>query len=419
MLSLAKGRTYETEKGGGLDMRRDEYKLFSPGKIARLSVKNRLVRSATYEGGMTEDGRVTPQILKLYRNLASGGVGTIITGHMTVKREGKANDRQSCIYDDCHISEIAQLADVVHRSEKDCKIIAELSHAGRQVLHENTVAECVGPSDVPSPILRKRARVLAVDEIREIIDCFVDAIVRVKKAGFDGAQLHGAHGYLLSSFLSPYTNRRSDEYGGSIVQRAAILREIIVKARERVHDFPILIKINCTDHVDGGIDSSTFHELAKMVEELGFDAIEVSGGMWDCLSRSEEDLGFFPLPIPEARTRINSLEKQSYYVRCAEGLAVNIPVMVVGGHRNVESLEEIIDRGGIDFFSLSRPLVSEPDLPNRWLEGRGSDRADCVSCNSCLLEVKSKSLKCVLKQNRLKQKILKNVVPHIWKLIVK
>lgn len=368
---------------------------------------------------MTEDGRVTPQILSLYRNLASGGVGTIITGHMAVKREGKGNDRQTCIYDDCHISEIAQIADVVHRSEKDCKIIAQLSYAGRQVFHDNRVAECVGPSDVPSPILRKRARVLAVDEIRDVTSCFANAVVRVKKAGFDGVQLHGAHGYLLSSFLSPYTNRRSDEYGGAIVQRVSILREIIAKARGRVHDFPILIKINCTDHIEGGIASDTFHELAKAVEELGVDAIEVSGGMWDCLSRSEEELGFFPLPIPEARTRINSLEKQSYYVRCAEGLDVNIPVMVVGGHRNVESLEEIINRGNIDFFSLSRPLISEPDLPNRWLEGRGSDRADCVSCNSCLLEVKSKSLKCILKQNRLKQKIVKNLVPHIWKLIVK
>jgi 2,4-dienoyl-CoA reductase-like NADH-dependent reductase (Old Yellow Enzyme family) len=145
----------------------------------------------------------------------------------------------------------------------------------------------------------------------------------------------------------------------------------------------------------------------------------VSGGMWDCLVRTEEELGFFPLPIPEARTRINRREEQSYFVECAEGLDVRIPVMVVGGHRNVESLEEILDRGAIDFLSLSRPLINEPDLPNRWLEGRGSDTAGCVSCNSCLLEVKSKPLQCVLRQNRLKQKIVKNLVPHIWKRIVK
>jgi 2,4-dienoyl-CoA reductase-like NADH-dependent reductase (Old Yellow Enzyme family) len=400
-------------------MRRDEYKLFSQGRIAHIAVKNRLIRSATYEGGMTEDGRVTPEILNLYMNLAEGGVGTIITGYMAVRREGKGHDRQTCIYDDSHIAEIAQIAEVVHASGNGCKVVAQLSYAGRQVLHDNNVAECVGPSDVPSSILRKSAKVLEVDDIQKIINCYSDAIVRVKKAGFDGAELHGAHGYLLSSFLSPYTNRRDDQYGGSTEKRVTILREIIGKARESVDDFPILIKMNCTDHIEGGIYIDTFPKVAKEVEALGFDAIEVSGGMWDCLSRTEKELGFFPLPIPEARTRISSLDKQSYYVRGAEGLNLDIPVIVVGGHRNVESLEEIIGRGNIDFFSLSRPLISEPDLPNRWLEGRGSERADCVSCNSCLLEVKSKPLKCVLKQSRLKQKIVKNLVPHIWKLIVK
>jgi 2,4-dienoyl-CoA reductase-like NADH-dependent reductase (Old Yellow Enzyme family) len=368
---------------------------------------------------MTEDGRVTPELLNLYSNLAHGGVGTIITGHMAVRREGQADDRQICIYDDCHIAEVAQIADVVHASGTDCKIVAQLSYAGRQVFHDNEVAECVGPSDVPSPILKKRAKVLAAADIQEIINCYSDAIVRAKKAGYDGAQLHGAHGYLLSSFLSPYTNRRDDQYGGSINKRVTIVREIIDKARESVEDFPLLIKMNCTDHIEGGIDIDTFPEVAKAVAALGFDAIEVSGGMWDCLSRTEEELGFFPLPIPESRTRINSLDRQSYNVRGAEGLNLDIPVIVVGGHRNVESLEEIIGRGTIDFFALSRPLISEPDLPNRWLEGRGSQKADCVSCNSCLLEVKSQSLKCVLKQSRLKQKIVKNLVPHIWKLIVK
>jgi 2,4-dienoyl-CoA reductase-like NADH-dependent reductase (Old Yellow Enzyme family) len=400
-------------------MGREEYKVFSEGKIAHLAVKNRLIRSATYEGGMTEDGKATAEILSLYRSLAEGGVGTIVTGHMAVSRKGKGNHRQTCIYDDTHIPEIARIAEVVHASGNGCKVVAQLSYAGRQVLHDNTVAECVGPSDVPSPILRKRARELSADEIRSIVDCYADAIVRVKKAGYDGVQLHGAHGYLLSSFLSPYTNRRQDRYGGSIEKRVAILREIITKAREKVDHFPILIKMNCTDHVGGGIDIETFPETAKEVAALGVDAIEVSGGMWDCLIRSEEELGFFPLPIPEARTRINSLDKQSYFVRFAEKLALDIPVIVVGGHRNIESLEEIISRGAVEFFAFGRPLISEPDLPNRWREGRGREKADCVSCNSCLLEVKSKPLKCVLKQNRLKQNVVKNLVPHIWKLILK
>lgn len=368
---------------------------------------------------MTEDGRATPRILTLYRNLSRGGVGAIITGHMAVGRKGKAHDRQTCIYHDRHIPEIARIAAAVHSTGSECKVIAQLSYAGRQVFHDNKTADCVGPSDVPSTVLRKKARALSVSDIRQIIDCFSDAIVRVERAGFDGVQLHGAHGYLLSSFLSPYTNRRRDQYGGSVDKRVSILREIIGTVRERVDDFPILIKLNCSDHVAGGMDAESFPEVAKAVEALGVDAIEVSGGMWDCLSRTEEELGFFPLPVPEARTRISNLEKQSYYAAEAERLDLKIPVVVVGGHRNVESMEEIINRGGIDFLSMSRPFICEPDLPDRWREGRGSERADCVSCNSCLLEVKSKSLACVLKQSRLKQKILKNLVPRIWKIIVK
>lgn len=394
---------------------RHEYRLFSSARIADLTVKNRLIRSATYEGAMTENGGVTPEILNLYRTLAQGGVGTIITGHMAVQHEGKGGERQICIYDDHHIKEISQIAEVVHTSAADCKIVAQLTHAGRQVLSDNTVAECVSPSDVPSPILKNRAKVLSEEEIRKIVEAFSNAIVRVKRAGYDGVQLHGAHGYLLSSFLSPYTNRREDEYGGSIEKRVAIIKEIIGKAKADVGNFPILIKMNCTDHIEGGIDEGDFLQTAKALEDLGIDAVEISGGMWDCLDRSEAELGFYPLPIPESRTRINLPEKQSYFVDRAEGLNLNIPVIVVGGHRNVERLEDIMRRGKIDFLAFSRPLICEPDLPIRWLEGRGSEKTKCVSCNSCLWELKTTPITCILKQSRLKQKMMKSFSPYIWK----
>jgi 2,4-dienoyl-CoA reductase-like NADH-dependent reductase (Old Yellow Enzyme family) len=400
-------------------MRRDAYKVFSQARIADLTVKNRLIRSATYESLMTTEGRVTPELLTLYRGLADGGIGTIITGAMAVARQGKGYEHQICIYDDSFIPDIAQLAEVVHASGSGCMILAQLFHAGRQVLESATVAEPVGPSVVHSPVLRKQARELTVEEIESIVDCFVHAIARVKTAGYDGVQLHAAHGYLLSSFLSPFTNRRHDRYGGSIENRVTIVREIVARARERVGDFPILIKMNCTDHMLGGIDTETFPETAGQVAALGVDAIEVSGGMWDCLDRSETELGFLPVPIPESRTRINSPEKQSYFVPDAERLSVGVPVIVVGGHRNIEHLEEILNRGKIDFLALSRPLICEPDLPARWLEGRGREVADCVSCNSCVVEVGSKPVKCVLKQNRLKQRIVKNVAPRTWRLIFK
>lgn len=400
-------------------MSRNTYRVFSEGKIANLVLKNRLIRSATYEGAMTGDGRMTDKMLTIYRDLAEGGVGMIITGIMSVIPKGKGFPRQICIYDDSYIDDISRLADTVHRIGNDCKIAAQLHHPGRQVVHDNKDAECIGPSAVPHTVLKKNARALTIEEIRDFIDAFADAIVRVKKAGFDAVQLHAAHGYLLSSFLSPYTNRRSDHYGGSIKKRANILREIFNKAREKVGDYPILIKINCDDFVEGGIDIDSFPDVAKEIEGIGFDAIEVSGGMWDCLSRTQEELGFFRLPIPESRTRINTPEKQSYFLEYTENINLRVPVILVGGHRNIERMEKIFEKGNIDFLALCRPLISEPGLPNRWLEGRGKEKSDCVSCNACLLLTKYGSLGCMLKQSKIKQKITKNLAPHIWKMILK
>jgi 2,4-dienoyl-CoA reductase-like NADH-dependent reductase (Old Yellow Enzyme family) len=400
-------------------MGRDTYKIFSQGNIAGLTLKNRLVRSATFESCMTRNGGFTQKMLDLYQNLSLGGVGMIITGHIAVMQQGKAMPKQMCIYDDSFINEIAKVAEAVHDTGNGCKVIAQLSHTGRQVLHENKEAECVGPSDVPSPILKKSPRVLSRGEIENIVKCFVDAVVRVKKAGFDGVQLHAAHGWLLSSFLSPYTNKRQDRYGGPLQNRLNILREIISGARDQVGDYPILIKVNCDDFVQGGITIHDFPELAGAVANLGFDAIEISGGMWDCLVRTEEELGFFPLPIPEARTRIGSKDKQSYFVKYAQKLDLNIPVILVGGNRDIEDLEGIMTKGSVGFFSFSRPLISEPDLPNRWLEGRGNPKADCVSCNACLMTIQFGSLHCMLKQSRMQQKVVHKLTPYVWKMFLK
>lgn len=394
-------------------MRRNEYKVFSEGKIASLTVKNRLVRSATYEAGMTEDGRITDGMLSLYRNLAQGGVGMIITGVMGVMPEGKSLHKQVCIWDDSFIDDIARIADVVHGSKNNCIIMAQLHHGGRQRLLDG---ELVGPSAVPSPVLKKSVRALSAEEIQNIIQRFSTAIVRVQKAGFDGVQLHGGHGYLLSSFLSPYTNRRTDYYGGSTKNRVNIIREIVSSARETVGDFPMLIKMNSDDFLEGGINRDTFPELAMEVEKAGIDAIEVSGGMWDCLTRSEEELGFFPLPIPESRTRIKTRDEQSYFSSCVDKLNLSIPVMLVGGNKNIEHMEEIMSKGKVEFFSLSRPLVCEPNLPNRWLQGQGSATCECLSCNLCILTLIEGPVHCMVKHKTLKQKEVEEMTPYLWKL---
>jgi 2,4-dienoyl-CoA reductase-like NADH-dependent reductase (Old Yellow Enzyme family) len=155
-------------------------------------------------------------------------------------------------------------------------------------------------------------------------------------------------------------------------------------AREAIGDWPILIKMNSTDYVAGGIELDTFPELANEIESTGVDAIEISGGMWDCLVRSEAELGFRPVPAPESHTRIGRPDRQSYFLPYAESLDLHIPVILVGGNRDIDQLERIVRRGKVDFIALCRPLISEPDLPKRWLEGRGGPRTDCISCNSCI-----------------------------------
>jgi 2,4-dienoyl-CoA reductase-like NADH-dependent reductase (Old Yellow Enzyme family) len=259
------------------------------------------------------------------------------------------------------------------------------------------------PSETTSPISKKKFRQLTVEEIDNIVDCFVEAIMDMMNAGFDGVQLHAAHGSLLSRFLSPITNRRNDDYGGSISKRVKIIRRIVSKARQSVRDFPILIKMNCTDYLVGGTDIDSFPDLAMEIEQAGVDVIEASGGMWECLLRSEEELGFRPVPAPESHTRIGSPEKQSYFLKYAENFNVDIPIILVGGNRDVEKLEEIISQGNVDFIALSRPLIREPGLPNRWLEGRGSQRTECISCNSCIYSMHHHSdrlVTCVHKEDK-------------------
>jgi 2,4-dienoyl-CoA reductase-like NADH-dependent reductase (Old Yellow Enzyme family) len=383
-------------------MARSEYKVFSQGKIANLTLKNRIVRSATGEGAVTREGIFTDKMLPIYRDLAKGGAGMIVTGLIAPMPEARALNEQSCLWTEEHKKEVAKIANEVHSNSSDCKIIAQLCHGGGQKLTDNV--ECVGPSAYTSPVSKKHIRELSENEIREIIDAFINAAVMTKEAGFDGCQLHAAHGWLLSAFLSPYTNHRTDYFGGSVKNRVNIIKDIVAGIKEKIVGFPILIKINCDDSVVGGIDIDNFHELAKEIERTGVDAIEISGGTWDCLVRTEEELGFFPIPIPEAHIRINSPEKQSYFARYTEQLDISIPIILIGGHRNIDRMEEIVNQGKVDFVSMCRPFICEPDLPNRWLKGKGSANAECISCNLCIFAAKSGGVACTYKVKNLKGK---------------
>jgi 2,4-dienoyl-CoA reductase-like NADH-dependent reductase (Old Yellow Enzyme family) len=344
---------------------RENYKIFSEGQIGNLLLKNRMVRSAAFMG--MSQSAYNEEAITYYKALAEGGVGLIISGHMGVMKSDPSGAwyGSTRINDDDCISNITQMADAVHRADQSCKVIAQINNPGMQDIIENPVS----PSGIyigVMPNSRKKFHVLTTAEVEEIVSEFIHAGERVGKAGFDGAQLHAAHAYLLSTFLSPYTNRRTDKYGGSLENRVTIVREIVEGIRERNgHDFPVLIKMNADDFVEGGVDMENFPSLAKEVARAGVDAIEISSNN----------------PI---RPDLDELEKQCYHLAYAEKLDLDIPVILTGGNKSVEGLEGILQEKKVDFFGFARPLIREPDLPRRWLEGTGSATCECISCNLCI-----------------------------------
>ncbi len=358
-------------------MNRSHYKIFSESSIAGMTMSNRLVRSATWDPSILTSRQMTEEVLNLYRNLALGGVGAIITGGFPVYRERfPAEDPERPVrpYSDLRVNGLQKMAEVVHRARPDCKIIAQV-----EVGHLYA-----GPSSIPTPFSNELVRALSLEEIEQVVTCFVDAIADMRDSGFDGVQLHAAHGGLLSRFLSPYTNRRMDDFGGTLEKRSRIVKEIVTRTRKRVGNYPILIKMNCTDYLAGGVDIENFPVLVQEIVQADVDAIELSGGMWECLFRSAEELGFRPVPAPESHTHIRKPEQQSYFLHYAEKLDLPIPIILVGGNRDIESLETILQDGMVDFIALCRPLIREPDLPNRWRAGIGKRLPECVSCNSCI-----------------------------------
>lgn len=391
---------------------------FSHCLIGDMEIKNRLVRSATYENAAANDGKVTEKLISIYRELAEGGVGLIITGTMGVSKKAMSYRFGLGIYDDSLITDLRKIPKSVRDADSTCKIIAQVFHPGRQIIPEQPGSKFIGslprallayiqrhpeslqsggehkksieptaPSPVYDAFFERTPRVLTVEEINEITDTFAEAIRRAQEAKFDGVQIHAAHGYLLSSFLSPYTNKRADQYGGSTENRVRILREIYEKATKKVgEDFPILVKINTTDFLPGGMDIKETTRSAEILEKIGFAAIETSGGMWEAVTQSQEELGWPPVILPESRTEIRSKDQEAYFLPAAKTLkeAINCPIILVGGLRSFDRIEQILESGSADFISLSRPLIRQPDLPNLWLSGFGPNRAECISCNACL-----------------------------------
>jgi len=368
----------------------DTLKVFSPKEIGGVLIKNRFVRSATYEAMASEAGEVTDKLVELYKALAEGGVGLIITGYAYVQQTGKGALHMTGIDSDDLIPGLRRIADTVHKYGNGCKVAVQLVHCGRQtVLVETPLA----PSAVFEPVLNRTPREMTIGEIEETIEAFAEAARRAEEAGFDAVQLHGAHGYLLSEFLSAYTNRRTDEYGGSTEKRMKIIIDIYNRTVEKVgKDFPVLIKMNVSDFLEGGIDLNESKKIAERLSNMRIAAIETSGGMFETRIYNKN--------LTASRTKIRSKDKEAYFLPYAREIkkVIDVPLILVGGIRSLEIIEKILEEGSVDFVALSRPLIREPDLPNKWLKGIGGLTAKCISCNACYKSLMNGGVRCIQKE---------------------
>lgn len=347
--------------------------LFEETTINGMTMRNRMIRSATWEGMCAQDGRPTKKLIDWYRNLAQGGIGLIISGNTTVRPEGKQVPGTMGIHTDDFAGDYEDLTSTVH--DVGGKIAVQLVHAGGQTDTNNAGRQPLAPSAVQIDQFPEMPAELTKDEINDIVTAFGEGARRAKAWGFDAVQLHGAHGYLINQFLSPLTNRRTDQYGGSIENRSRFLLEVYRKAREMVGaDYPVLIKLNAADNLDGGLEIDDAVYAAKKLTEAGIDAMEISAGTQASGEKSP------------ARQKINKPEKEAYHLELARRIkeAVSCPVMVVGGFRSYEVAEKAIEKDGMDYIAMARPLIREPGLVNRWLKGERST-AKCISCNSCFM----------------------------------
>jgi 2,4-dienoyl-CoA reductase-like NADH-dependent reductase (Old Yellow Enzyme family) len=359
--------------------------LFESTAINGMTIRNRFVRSATFEGMANPDGSATRRLIDLNTELAKGEVGLIISGYAYPSAEGKSRPRQSGVHTDDMIPGLKQITEAVHRAGG--KIAMQIGHAGCNSFVVAAGGKALGPSEMMMP-QGCECRGMTSDEIEKTIEDFSRAAVRAKESGFDGVQLHGAHGYLISQFLSPFYNKRTDTFGGSLENRARFALSVLSGVRSAVGaHFPVMIKINSDDFLDGGFTLEEMLQVAAMLEAAGIDAIEISGGTH--LSPGKYSFS--------RKTGIVPAEKEIYFKDAALRYKERItaPLMLVGGIRSFDVSGQVVSEGMADYVSLCRPFIREPHLVSRWKSGE-TRRATCISCNECFTPVRAgKPVYCV------------------------
>ena len=352
--------------------------LFSPLKIGNLTIKNRFMRSATYEGLGNPDGTPKPKLLRAIEQLANGEVGLIVPGYVYPMESGKAAHYQCALYLDKHAQSWKSTIEYVHKTGS--KIVFQICHGGMNVVQ--------GLEPISPTTIRNRSREVTISEVEDIIEAFRRSAVLAHKAGADGVQIHAAHGYLFSAFLSPLYNKRSDQYGGSPEKQARVINEIADTIKSTLgKDFPIYIKMNGSDFLPFGTNPDLASKYVNILKK-NIDMFEISCGY----------------QVTNATIRPNKLSfkdrflfgiknEEGYNLKYAQYIKKKNPntiIASVGGFNHSSFMENALEMGMADIISMSRPFIREPNLVTT-LQLRKAEQSACIRCNDCLHTVISRN----------------------------
>nr|WP_092072117.1 FAD-dependent oxidoreductase [Dendrosporobacter quercicolus]NSL48665.1 FAD-dependent oxidoreductase [Dendrosporobacter quercicolus DSM 1736]SDM36886.1 2,4-dienoyl-CoA reductase [Dendrosporobacter quercicolus] len=351
--------------------------LFSAGRIGSMKTKNRIVMTAMGNHLANADGSVSERDIAFYRARAQGGVGLIITECALIDgARGKGNNHQISVAEDRFIPGLQQLAQEIHRY--DGKVVVQIYHPGRQGISAvNGNLPMLAPSEVECQAVHQPTIAMTTAEVAAMAEQFVKAAVRVKAAGIDGVEVHGAHGYLINQFLSPYTNKRDDKYGGSFENRLRFLEEIVLGIRQHCgRDYPLLVRLSVDEFLGNangcelGLQLADGVKIARRLEKLGVDAIDVSSGIYETMNMAWEPSSF----------------KQGWKSYLAEAIkkAVNIPVIGVAVIRDPEYADKMIVEGKLDFAGSARQHYADPEWSNKAKAGKVGELRKCISCLHCM-----------------------------------
>ena len=345
-------------------------KLFEPGRIGKLELKNRFIMGAMGVGFAEQSGNPTDRTVAYYEARAKGGYALIITEVTRVQDTEFCTPLEPSLGSDQFIPGWKKVTDAVHAA--GAYIFPQLHQPGRQYTKLILGHDTSAPSPIACPVFDETPHELTTDEVWDNIHMFGDAAVRAQKAGFDGVEIHAGHGYLVQQFLSQFTNRRFDEFGGSIENRARFACEICKDIKKKCGaDYPVIIKLAAEEKVPGGMTVSDTKIIAKYLEEAGYDAIEVTicnYASLDWMSAPEDvPMGFNAYAAAEIKQ------------------GVSIPVSAIDRINTPEIAEDILETGKADFVSISRQSLAEPEFPNKVKEGRVSEITPCINClQSCM-----------------------------------